>query len=467
MCRISNKALWFVSDIHKTFILDRALQYPRQWSIAYIRDVSELKVKRGESEEELISSAQITRASVGRLDSSIILEEGQHLVLIDGLEIRDPELFEIISDQQESARPEFVKTALKVGAVALRDAITTGKIDLVERKFQGLCTELDKILREKLGREGMKGELDRIFGKNGELQICLESIFGEKGKLVRDILDMENRKSPIGRLREKIESYVVGKDSEVYGMLDPNREDSPIHRLRQEIMGELTSLKSTIEGQIARKEVIERTTQKGFEFEDMLEEFLQRVSNHFNDIVERVGQEKGKLGNKKGDFLITVSDPISEGSQPKIVIEAKSGKSVRLTQKGLLGELDQAMKNREARFAIAVTESQISEPIGNYREVPPDKIVCTFGEDGLPVEVAYKVARTRLLLDVYQESEKEIDVGRINGIVSKIGSDLNTIRGIKAKLTSIGNTSEAIKSDLRALEKSIRESLNELQDCLS
>jgi len=399
-------------------------------------------------------------------ESPVILDERVKLVRIVGLAIRDPELFEIISDQRETERPEFVKRALKVGALALRDAVITGKIDLVERKFEGLCVELDKILEEKLGKEGLRGELDKIFGRNGELEICLEDLFGEKGKLTRDILDMDNKNSPIGRLREKIESYIVGKDSEVYSMLDPHREDSPMSRLRKEIMDELAGLKSMIEERIVKKEIIRKTTQKGFEFEDTLEVFLQSVSNPFNDIVERVGAEKGKLGNLKGDFLVTVSDPAIEGFPPRIVVEAKAGENLRLTQKGLLGELDEAIKNRGANFAVAVTESQISDPIGNYREIPPDKIICTFGEDGLPLEVAYKVARTRVLLEVYQQFEKEIDVRRIDGIVGKISSDLNAIRGIKAKLTSIGNTSEAIKDDLRSLETNIRESLDDLHQCI-
>ena len=417
-----------------------------------------MKSKLGESIE--------TYPLIREEESPIILDKRGKLVRIVELEIRDPELFEILWDQKKAERPDFVRRALRVGAVALRDAVVAGKIDLVERKFEGLCVELDKILGKKLGKEGMEGELDKIFGKNGDLEIYLEQLFGEKGKLVRDILDMDNRNSPIGRLREKTESYIVGKDSEVYKMLDPNKEDSPMCRFRKEIVEELTSLKSLIEEQIAKKEIIRKTTKKGFEFEDTLEVFLQSVSNSFSDIVERVGTEKGKLGNLKGDFLIMISDPKIEGPAPRIVVEAKAEERTRLTQKGLLGELDQAIENRGANFAIAVTESQISDPIGHYREIPPDKIICTFGEDGLPLEVAYKIARTRVLLDVYQQPEREIDIRRIDGIISRIKSYLNAIRSIKAKLTGIGNTSEGIKDDLKSLETNIRESLSELQECI-
>jgi hypothetical protein len=55
--------------------------------------------------------------------TTILLHKKANLVHIISLEINDPELVEIISDQKEKERSEFLKRALKVGAVALRDSI--------------------------------------------------------------------------------------------------------------------------------------------------------------------------------------------------------------------------------------------------------------------------------------------------------------------------------------------------------
>jgi len=403
---------------------------------------------------------------ITQITPEVILNKRTNSILIKGLEIRDPELYEIISDQTERTRPEFVKRALKVGAIALRDIVVTEKIDYIKKEFQSLCVELDEIFQSKLGKEGMKGELDKIFGKNGKLELCLENLFGDDGRLARDILDMNNKNSPIGQLRETMESYFVGKDSEIYSMLDPGKKDSPMWRMRQDILSEMDKIRSAIEEHLAKKEIIKKIPQKGFIFEDILEDFLLLISGPFNDMVERVGKKKGKLGNLKGDFVMTVSDPTIKGRPPKIVIEAKAGENIRLTKKGLLGELDDAIKNREAKFAIAVTESPMPDFVGCYREMEQNKIVCAFGDRGLPLEVAYKVARTRLLLNMYKEFEKEIDVARINGIIDKISNDLKATQGIKAKLTKIGRTSEETTADVKSLEVSIRESLRELQDIL-
>ena len=415
-----------------------------------------------QKEDIWMTTSKLTRP----LELPLILNEETKSILIRGLEIRDPELYEIIFDQKEITRLEFVKRALKVGAIALKDIAVTEKIDYVKREFQKLCDELEKIFQRELGREGMKGELDDIFRENGRLELCLENIFGDNGRLVRDILDMNNKNSPIGQLRETIESYFVGKDSEIYSMLDPNKKDSPMSRLKQDIMDELDTIRSKIEEQVAKKEIIEKTTQKGFIFEEYLEDFLFYISKPFNDCVERVGKEKGKLGNLKGDFVIIINDPSIKANPPKIVIEAKAGKNITLTRKGLLGELDEAIKNREAKFAIAVIELPMSEYIGCYREIEQDKIICSFGDNGLPLEVAYKVARTRLILNIFKESKKEIDVARINGVIGKISSYLDATQGIKAKLTSIGRTADAISNDIKSLESNIRDSLIELQEIL-
>jgi len=47
---------------------------------------------------------------------------------------------------------------------------------------------------------------------------------------------------------------------------------------------------------------------------------------------------------------------------------------------------------RDTAFAISVTDKAVSEKIGAYREYEGDKIICSFEENGLPLEVAYRAA---------------------------------------------------------------------------
>ncbi len=398
--------------------------------------------------------------------SQIVLDSRTESVFIKNLEIKDHEVFEVVSDQEELERPEFIKRALKVGVIALRDVLVAEKIDYVKREFDTLCVELDKIFTQKLGKEGMKGELEKVFGDEGKLHSCLEKLFGEDGKLVHDILNMNNSKSPIGQLKKTIESYFVGKDSEIYGMLDPNSKDSPMSRLKTEILQRLDGIESDIATYLTKKEVIEKTPKKGFIFEDTLEDFLLQLSKPFGDMVEKTGTEKGKLGSKTGDFVITLSDPTIKGRAPRIVVEAKTNANARLTIKSLVGELRNAILNREAVFAIAVTDTALSDAVGCFRELEGDKIICAFEENGLPLEVAYRIARTHLMMKIHETPQRSVDTGKICAIVGRICNDLNMVKGIKAKLTSIGSTAETIADDIKSLEQNIRDSLDELQDVL-
>lgn len=398
--------------------------------------------------------------------SRIIVDKRTQSITINNLSINDQDVFEALIKQDEFERPVFIKKALKVGTIALRGVLIAEKVDYVNREFDTLSVELEKTFTKELGREGMKGELERIFGDKGELQACLEKLFGKDGKLARDLLDMDNNKSPIGQLRKTIESYFVGKDSEIYNMLDPNSKDSPISRLKAEILQRLEGIESDISTYLAKKEVVEKSPAKGFDFENDLEDFLMRLSKPFGDLVERTGTEKGKLGMKTGDFVIAIHDPAIKGQPPKIVIEAKTNMSVRLTPKSLVGELREALENREADFAIAVTQTLISEAVGCYRELEGDKIVCSFGDNGLPLEVAYRLARTHLLMKMHESHEHVVDIPRIYGIIGRIQNDLNSVRGIKSKLTSIGTTADAIADDMSELEQNIRDSLEEVEDAI-
>ncbi len=404
---------------------------------------------------------------ISRLNSQVSIDSKTESILIRNLLIQDREVFDVLSDQESSERVQFVKKALKVGVIALKDVVVKEKIDYVKREFDNLCFHLEKVFKQELGKEGMKGELENVFGDTGKLQSTLERLFGTDGKLVRDILDMNNVNSPVGQLRKTIESYFVGKDSEMYNMLDPNSKDSPISRLRQEILDKLQNIENTITVYLAKKEVIEKTPKKGFDFEDDLEDSLLRLSKPFGDLIERTGKKKGKLGNLKGDFVITLHDSMIEGQQPKIVVEAKTNTSVRLTVKSLVGELRDAIQNREANLAIAVTDKPLSDSIGCFHEFEGDKIICAIGESQLPLEVAYRIARTYSLMKNRETPTKTIDTTKVCGLISKISNDLNTIRGIKANLTKIGNTADTITNSLKTLEKNIRGSLIDLQDILN
>lgn len=391
----------------------------------------------------------------------ITLNEREKTVLIRSVLLDEQEVFEALSSMTVEMRPPFLKRAIRVGVIALKDVLTAEKLDYVRREFDRLDTQLEQIFTKQLGPEGMKGELENIFGDSGQLRRALEQIFGEDGTLIRDILDPDKESTPIGGLRKTIESYFKGKDSEVYSMLDPHKKDSPVNRLREELVTKLDAIKTDLDIYLAKKELTDKMPKKGFDFEDDLESYLQQVTRPFNDHVERVSKELGKSRTKKGDFTITIHDPTAPASVPRIVVETKAVKNLPVTGRGLLGYMDKAMANRDAQFTIAVSKAPLSLAVGRFREYEGNKIVCEFADDGLPVEVAYKVARVRLLLGKLKETGK-VDLAKIDAEIDIIRNQLETIRGIKTKLTGIRDASDAVRQELDGLKQKILESLGEI-----
>lgn len=397
----------------------------------------------------------------------ITLNPKHRTVLIESMLFDEQEVYDALSAISTDNRAPFTRRALRVGLIALKDVSTAEKIDYVQREFDRLKEELENIFTDQLGHKGMKGELDRIFGESGQLHLTLEKIFGEDGKLMRDIFDPASEATPVGRLRKSIEACFNGKDSVVYGMLDPHKEDSPLYRLRSEIMKELGDIKTDLNKYLVKKELVQETPKKGFEFEDRLEGFLQQITRPFNDLVERVSKQSGKSGNLRGDFTITVNDPAVAATGMRIVVEAKAGEQgIPITSKGLLGYLDDAMSNRDAQFAVAVSETPLQEKVGRYREYEDNKILCEFSEDGLPVEVAYRVARVRLILSRHKETGK-VDVAKVNAKIDEVKAHLDLIHGIKARLTNISTASELVKKELDQLRDKVIASLEEMTQALA
>ena len=110
---------------------------------------------------------------VERPQAQIVVDKRTEAVLIRNLTVKDDDVFAVLVDQKDFERIEFVKRALKVGAIALRDVVVAEKVDFVQREFEKLCFDVEKLLTKNLGKEGMKGELDKVFGDKGELHGCL------------------------------------------------------------------------------------------------------------------------------------------------------------------------------------------------------------------------------------------------------------------------------------------------------
>src|SRR3989344_670388 len=200
-------------------------------------------------------------------DESIILNK----VVIDDLNT-----YKILNDIKEDKREDFIKKAIVIGAIGLRNLYLTENVDYIEKEFKELM-------------------------KNSQVQ----------SKQIKDMiektLDIGNNSSSLGKMRVLFEDYFDKRKGKISDLLSPFEDDSLIKELRDELVKEKN-----------QEEIIEKTALKGGKFEEIVLESIEDICSEYEDKIAPVGEKLGK-SNKIGDITIDI-----EGDENKrIIIECK------------------------------------------------------------------------------------------------------------------------------------------------
>lgn len=395
-----------------------------------------------------------------------MIEVDTNRLVITDLSIFDSDVVRFFADIQaedEKALQDKYKRlltrALKIGIVALQRAQTRVDLDLIRREFDAWKIEVEDCL-------------DEIFREDqGKLALALSNYLGEGGKL-EDLFDPDRRESAIGRIQAIFDAHFEGDGAKFARLLDCTEPDSPIRKLRdalekrfKEVEVQLKSLEKQLAARQARKEERELAPGKGFDFEDLLHPILSEAAKPFRDTVVAVGTEPTAGRAKKGDLLIEVSEAGVDGDTPRILIEAKRESKPVGGKTGILREMEQAMADRQAGFAIGVfSDDACPDSVGRLRAYPNNRIICSIapdGSDSLALEVAYQLARAELCWQLRHQG-RGIDEARVAESIRHASEKLGQFKGLKQNATSLITTAESMRGQLDDVEREIRCSLNDV-----
>ena len=150
------------------------------------------------------------------------------------------------------------------------------------------------------------------------------------------------------------------------------------------------------------------------------------------DVAEAVGDLKEATG-KVGDVVVAI-DACNGPARGRIVIEAKDS---RLSKPKALEELDRAIAERSADFAVLVvpTDAELPAKLEPLREYNGDKMVVALDPEAgrLPLEYAYRIARARALMK--RSDADGIDADAVRATAERALAALNDERKIKNQLT--------------------------------
>lgn len=382
-------------------------------------------------------------------------------IVVEHLRVTDRALAAFVQQRPADDRPELAERALRIGLHALQDAGTSLDVDFVRREFDAL------LQRNTSVNERAAKELDQVLRANfgdqdGRLPRTLEKFLGDRGELnrfVSELFDETKRDSAIGRMRTLLGNYFDGDGSRLAQLLDPTRLGSPMYQFRTEISAGFEKLNerlTAIEAAYgARNAERSRSSAKGTDFEDLLEEMLADAVRASGDVVERTGAAVGDvMRSRKGDFLLTIDPQLCGGADVRIVIEAKDrGQSWREIRE----ELADAKHNRGAAVALAVfTPAHAPTGIAPF-DIRYGHVLCVVdpaAPDQATLGAAVRLARLHALATLAAD-ESQFDAARVLQALAAITTELETVRRLKTQLTSMRNTAGEVASGLDRLREQV------------
>jgi hypothetical protein len=163
---------------------------------------------------------------------------------------------------------------------------------------------------------------------------------------------------------------------------------------------------------------------------------------------------------KVGDIVVSL-DACNGPARGRIVIEAKDR---RLSRPGALAELDKAMAERSADFAVLVvpTEEEVPAKLEALREYNGDKLVVALdpGTGTLALELGYRLARARVLMK--RSDADGIDAGALRSTIERGLAALADERKIKQQLTGAKRNVEGAYGLVEAMAARVRGYLEEI-----
>jgi hypothetical protein len=393
-------------------------------------------------------------------------------ISVERLVLHDPSLAAFVNETPQADRAALVERALRIGLLAVCNANATLNVDVVKAEFGRLVT--DMAAKQAEAARALETTLRQNFADgDGRLPRQLEAYLGDSGKLNRlvgDLFDERRRDSALGRLRELLGRYFDGDSSQLATLLDPTRQGSPLYQFRVEMTGEFRRLNERLEaleaGAKARAEERARSTAKGRDFEDVLEDALATLSHGSGDLLERTGSEAGDaVRSKKGDFVLVLDPRLTRGLELRLVIEAKNRP---IPRQRFMTELNEAKINRRAVVAVAVFAPEFAPAGIAPLQLVGNDVWCVLdpeGDDTTALEAAVRLARV-LALTTLREAPMQLDVHEVQDALRDITAEIQRVQSMKTKLSSIGTVAQEVSAALDEMRAGVNRHLRRVEDQL-
>jgi len=399
-------------------------------------------------------------------------------VVVDGLVIEDDCAVRLVREREGAGDDpvKVVRDAVEIGARVLDREQAAANAEFVKTEFEKASKDVQVEFADKARTiaEFFENQFAEVFGEDdGQLAKELERRFGDgsavsvqnrvreavadtltksREDLVRQFSSADDR-NPLADFK----TAAVRSINEAAG-----RSDATQRALLQKL-GELQKELQALRDEKDKLEEVgaerEKGTAKGRTFEGSVFEALDRIALSQGDVAEAVGDLREATG-KVGDVVVAI-DGCNGPARGRVVIEAKDRK---LSSPGALAELDKAMAERSADFAVLVvpTEEEVPAKLEPLREYNGDKLVVALDPESgtLALELGYRLARARVLMK--RSDADGIDAGALRDTVERALAALAEERKVKQQLTGAKSSIDKAYDLVESMAGRVRGHLQEI-----
>jgi hypothetical protein len=373
------------------------------------------------------------------------------VVAVDGLVIDDECAVRVVREREQNGDDpaKTVRDAVEIGARVLDREQAGANAEFVKVEFEKASRQVQQEFTEQARTiaQFFENQFAAVFGEqDGQLAKELERRFGDGSAVSVQNRMREALSETLAKSREDLVRQFSASDErnpladfKTLAIQQINQAAARSDATQRALLEKVSGLEKHVEALRIEREKVEeldaereRGTAKGREFEEAVAEAVDAIALTQGDVAEAVGDLKEATG-KVGDIVVAI-DACNGPARGRIVIEAKDS---RLSRPKALEELDRAIAERSADFAVLVvpTDEELPAKLEPLREYNGDKMVVALDPDAgpLPLEYAYRIARARVLMK--RSDADGIDAEAVRAAGERALAALSDERKIKNQLT--------------------------------